>query len=377
MKAFLYRFRVFLPLAAIVLFIGVGLIHLDAKENPYYSIEVSSKPLSRTAIQLKWKKNRSNIKSVSKFKIYRYSGEKEERAIKDFKCIATVSGKTFSYTDKKLKEGQKYVYIVRAYKSVKGKQRLVGETAEEENVTGPGQVQWFEYQRSDTDFSPKQIELSFSVPNGIKPTGYQIYRRIPGDKYKKIKTLKLSAKQSGLEEISYIDKTVKAGQTYYYKVRAYKKSGRKTYYGKKSEELKMSAVHYDGEFASDIMEEDASEGTVTLCLTSEKHNGTLCVDPNLLSIYLEDSSENEEPDVKLKAWSFDGKTWNKDKKIMLSAGKKIYLKLRSENEVKLSKGYLTGRSVYCEDAVYNDLPAILQFECCGTGYARYRMEFIH
>lgn len=146
--------------------------------------------------------------------------------MKDFKLIATVSGKTFSYTDKKLKPGKRYYYIIRVYKNIKGKRKLIGETLEEENVTGPGPVGWYEYQYSDTDFSPSQIELRFSVENGMKPTGYQIYRKAPGEKYQKIKTMKTSKRG-----VSFVDKKVTAGEQYFYKVRAYKKYGKKILYG--------------------------------------------------------------------------------------------------------------------------------------------------
>ena len=146
--------------------------------------------------------------------------------MKDFKLIATVSGKTFSYTDKKLKPGKRYFYIMRVYKNIKGKRKLIGETLEKENVTGPGQVVWYEYQYSDTDFSPSQIELRFSVDNGMKPTGYQIYRKAPGEKYQKIKTIKTSKRG-----VSYVDKKVTAGERYFYKVRVYKKYGKKILYG--------------------------------------------------------------------------------------------------------------------------------------------------
>lgn len=56
-------------------------------------------------------------------------------------------------------------------------------------------------------------------------TGYQIYRCEPGGKYKKIRTTK---------SVSYTDKGVEAGNTYSYKVRAYRIVKGERVYGKRS-----------------------------------------------------------------------------------------------------------------------------------------------
>ena len=59
--------------------------------------------------------------------------------------------------------------------------------------------------------------------------GYQIYRATSkSGKYSKIKTI------TSRSTTSYTNKSLTLGKTYYYKVRAYKKSGKKTKYGKYS-----------------------------------------------------------------------------------------------------------------------------------------------
>lgn len=385
LKTGLLDYGLFLLLAIAAILLTVNPIHADAASKPYYTITVSSQPLSTTSIQLKWKKHKSNVKNPLEFKIYRSSSEKENRTMKDFKLIATVSSKTFSYTDKKLKSGKRYLYIIRVYKTIKGKRKLVGETLKEENVTGPGQAGWYEYQYSDTDFSPSQIELRFSVYDGMKPTGYQIYRKASGEKYQKIKTIKTSKR-----EVSYVDKKVTAGEQYSYKVRAYKKYGSKTLYGKKSETLQMSAVNYKGKFTSTIIEENSSFGTVTVQLTSDQLNGDFSFKPAELG---PDSDDENIPDAssgnngnQMKqdsiiipdAWSLDGIKWNTtSEQITLTAGKSIYLRFRSGNDVKLTKEYLKSKSVYREDVRYNGLPAMFSLKWNGTGQAWYNMEFIH
>lgn len=366
LKTGLLDYGLFLLLAIAAILLTVNPIHADAASKPYYTITVSSQPLSTTSIQLKWKKHKSNVKNPSEFKIYRSSSEKENRTMKDFKLIATVSGKTVSYTDKKLKQGKRYFYIIRVYKTIKGKRKLIGETLEEENVTGSGQAGWYEYQYSDTDFSPSQIELRFSVYDGMKPTGYQIYRKAPGEKYQKIKTIKTSKR-----EVSYVDKKVTAGEQYSYKVRAYKKYGSKTLYGKKSEAIQMSAVNYKGKFTSTIIDENSSSGTVTVQLTSDQLNGDFSFTPVELG---QDFDEENVPD----AWSLDGLTWNTAREqITLAAGKSVYLRFRSGNNVKLTKDDLKNKLIYTESVRYNGLPAMFSLKCGSTGQAWYNMEFIH
>ena len=62
-------------------------------------------------------------------------------------------------------------------------------------------------------------------------TGYWIYRRTSGSKYKTI------AKVSGTT-VSYKDKNLVTGQKYYYKIKGYKKVGKTTYKGSKSKASK-------------------------------------------------------------------------------------------------------------------------------------------
>lgn len=76
----------------------------------------------------------------------------------------------------------------------------------------------------DTSSTQKsKVKINYKkVPN---VTGYEIYRKTKGN-YVRIKTI------SNNNTLTYTDKNVKGGQTYYYKVRAYYKAGSKVYYGK-------------------------------------------------------------------------------------------------------------------------------------------------
>lgn len=348
---------------------------VTAAQKPYLSLSVSSKAVSATSVKLKWKRRDGNIRSASKFRIYRSTSKKEYKTEKDYKLIRTVSGRTFSFTDRKLKTGTRYTYIVRAYKYIGGSLKLVGETNEEENVPGVGKPEWFEYQHSDTHFSPKQIELVFSVDRGLVPTGYEIYRKKPGEKYKKIKTIKKKK-----TSMIYIDRKVMPGQKYLYKVRAFRKYGKKKIYGKWSDSLKMSAVNYSGIFTSAVTDEDEANGIICVKLVSHKYNGDLKFNSSSLLQYDfdSDSSGGKEAEAALCGWSLDGNKWEQSNKdIILSGGQTIYLKFYSKNNVKLTADFLKSRQMICDDVTYNDLPAELTFRCGGSGTAVYNMEYIH
>lgn len=77
--------------------------------------------------------------------------------------------------------------------------------------------------RITTGNKSKQLKISWKKVEGA--TGYQIYRSTTGkkDSYKKVAAVKS-------DKASYTDKSLKNSKTYYYKVRAYKKSGKKTTY---------------------------------------------------------------------------------------------------------------------------------------------------
>lgn len=76
-----------------------------------------------------------------------------------------------------------------------------------------------------TTQTKKTIKITYNKIN--KVTGYIIYKKT-GKTYKKIKTT---------TKTSYIDTKVKKGKKYSYKVKAYKKIGNKTYYGKSSKSI--------------------------------------------------------------------------------------------------------------------------------------------
>lgn len=74
----------------------------------------------------------------------------------------------------------------------------------------------------------KILEIAFEKVDGAN--GYEIYRSTKSDKgFKKIATLKKGTK------VTYLDKKCNTGQKYYYKVKAYRKTGGKTVYSEYSQ----------------------------------------------------------------------------------------------------------------------------------------------
>lgn len=84
-------------------------------------------------------------------------------------------------------------------------------------------------------------------------TGYQIYRCKVGGRYKKIKTTK---------SVSYIDKDVKAGNTYSYKVRAYCVVEGEKIYGKKSAEESCYVGKKDNPVWDSLLEEYGDDDAI-------------------------------------------------------------------------------------------------------------------
>lgn len=133
---------------------------------------------------------------------------------KGFKKIATIS--TFSYTNKKLTFDTTYYYKIRAYKVVDG----VKKYSPYSKVVG-----------TKTKVNAPNFSVKFNTYNSAKiviskvssANGYQIYRsESENGTYKLLTTT---------TKTSYVDKNLKVGKTYYYKVRAYKLKSKSKKYG--------------------------------------------------------------------------------------------------------------------------------------------------
>ena len=91
---------------------------VSAKPAPAAPQKVAVKNSAKKTAKLSWKK----VAGADGYEVYRSNAAKGK-----FKKIATSnSGKSVSYTNKKLSKNKTYYYKVRAYKNVKGK-KVYGE----------------------------------------------------------------------------------------------------------------------------------------------------------------------------------------------------------------------------------------------------------
>ncbi len=134
-----------------------------------------------------------------------------------YETIDVVSGKSkTSYTDKKLKAGKTYYYKIEVVNKVNGKKGYSGNSS-----AMAGTVLQSTKITKAKENSSTAITITWKKAAGAD--GYQIYRSTAKNgSYEKVGTTK------GAGTVTYKDGTLSAGKTYYYKVRAYKKSGTKT-----------------------------------------------------------------------------------------------------------------------------------------------------
>ncbi len=152
----------------------------------------------KTGIKLTW----SKVAGAEGYRIYRADSAGEETVLKTGKSTVT------TYTDKTVanENGKSYTYTVQPYSGQwdgpsegVSTVRLTGVTLKKAAKAGSG------------------IKLTWT--RNSKAKGYQIYRKMNGGKWTKVKTI---TKNSTL---TYTDKAVRRGKTYSYKVCAYKDAG--------------------------------------------------------------------------------------------------------------------------------------------------------
>lgn len=164
----------------------------------------------KTLIKLSWDK----ASYASGYRIYRSTSKDG-----DYKKIGEVSGSaSTSFTDKKLSPGKTYYYKVRAYRKV-GNSRDYGSFSEKLKASTKcnSPVITLSSTTSSSNNSSKtgNVKISWKKVNGAY--GYAVYRAdSKTGSYKRIKTV-----TSG-STLNTVDKGLKRGKTYYYKVRAYR-----------------------------------------------------------------------------------------------------------------------------------------------------------
>lgn len=133
-----------------------------------------------------------------------------------YKVVATLKGKNnTTYQDKNLKTAKTYYYKVETINKVNGKKGYSGDSAAVSAKTLKTTSITAVKATGSTS-----VKLEWKAVDGA--SGYQVYRSASKDSgYKKVGQVK------GKNTKTYEDKTLEAGKTYYYQVRAYKSNSAK------------------------------------------------------------------------------------------------------------------------------------------------------
>lgn len=290
------------------------------------------------SISVKWGKKKGAVK----YALYRADVTKNYNSGWDtplpaksaYKKLKTLKGTT--YTDQKVKKYHFYTYYVTAYNK-KGK--AIASTYSSDDITymckgfgEPGLINngIGENHTNTTKRLYLYVEPSYG---GLDTNGASvyIYRRKKGSKkYKKIGEF---ISEEGNHE--YTDRTVKPGQTYYYKAQIVGTAEGRTLRSKKSKALKISACHFTAKYKVKCLtlagtERSANKKEILLQLSNgNKYNGETVIKP-AEGIYNCTTSKGEPHSYgfHFTKYSTDGKNWHPipSKGVALPKKKALYLK---------------------------------------------------
>ena len=166
-----------------------------------------------------------------------YRSTSKKGSYKQIRTVKRKSGAmTGSYTDKTVKIGKKYYYKVVTYKNIAGGKVLRSSYSPAKGITASPSVTTVKIKSAGNE-SLKVTWKKVKASKNSYVKGYAIYRSTSENgKYRKIKTINKGT------TTSYVDKGLVTGNTYYYKVRTFCTSGRKTIYSDYSEPASMQVI---------------------------------------------------------------------------------------------------------------------------------------
>lgn len=286
--------------------------------------KVTAKATGLTSVQLSWKA----VKGAKGYVIYRSKGMFNT----NFKRIKTLNGSQVRYTDKNCTNGGYYNYEVFAYKYKNGK-RVYSQRASAKMTAGimkPYASAWPEsltavsvYGRSS--FADKLVFYKSASEDGPFET----------------------LGEGKVSEGSYLDEAVSFGQTWYYKVKAYRKIGAKIYTSvSDAAEVKVHNPKLEISVTDLNYPEGGLRDTFVYKLTSDIHNGPAVIyrdgmyestDPYDYSYNGEKSTEHSSwkssVSVVLDSYSFDGAHYVKmEEGLVLKPGETVYLKFTAKDK---------------------------------------------
>ena len=291
---------------------------------------VTAKATGRTSIRLSWKR----VKSAAGYVIYRSKGELKAGTYKKIKTIT--GGKTTSFTDKNCAKDSFYRYEVFAYRYKNGK-KVYSQTASVKMAAG--------VMKPDAGAEPDSLESVLVYGHSSFADRLIFYRSAdPDGPFTEIGEYTEA-------ECSILDEEVSFGQCWYYRVKAVREIGGKTY-SRVSDVVKAEV--FNPFLQISVLDlnfpEEGKRDTFIYRLTSEKHNFPAV-------IYRNGSKEGEPFDytyrgekktafstwesstpVILTAYSTDGIHYmDMEDTYVLEPGKSVYLKFRSADKVTYYK----------------------------------------
>lgn len=177
--------------------------------------EATAKTLSHSQISISWQA----VENAQGYEIYRYNSETGK-----YEIIGSVGAETLSFINTGLKINKTYKYYVRVLllaedgtTIIKGATSLI--CSAKTVPAAPANIKY-------SVTSRKHIKITWRKVSGV--SGYYVYRASKGGKYKKVKTITKAG------TTSFSNSSIAANKTYLYKIKAYKKSGKKKISGKSS-----------------------------------------------------------------------------------------------------------------------------------------------
>lgn len=181
---------------------------LTTEELQASKTTVSVKAADYKTAKITWKA----VDNADKYQVYRSTSKNS-----GYSRIATVSGKSLKNVN--LKTGKTYYYKVRAYAKINDTDVYSKYSAVKSVKMSLGKVSSL---KLETDKA--KVTVKWSKVKGA--SGYKIYRSTKKSSgFKCVKTLKSGS------TVKYVNKNLKKGQNYYYKVKAYRAVDGKTVYG--------------------------------------------------------------------------------------------------------------------------------------------------
>lgn len=323
------------------------------------AMSVKGKVISPSSVKI-------SLRGKTKYKYWRIRKDVSDPdgGTEKWKTIKTFKTSKKSYLIKKLKKGNYYNFEITFGNKKNGKFKPMRYEYVYNMYTGLSPSWWNDYAGSDAECSPNFIDLwGFNSGDGLPATGIQIYRKVKGGKWTKIKTVKK-------KDFSFRDKDVKPGKTYYYKLRSYGTYKKKRVYSPWSDTMKKSAINYVGKYTCQLVSPDME--SITVKLSSDRYNGELVMDPD--GFYFGEDVDWIEQCLTITEISIDGENWTKADKITLKAGESIYLKFEEPQGTHDLREITEISNDYVK---YDGWPSFLYLTINGAGSTHHNDEYIH